>query len=201
VLEKFVGEKIEMLPKQPKENEQICDTCGGIGWLWNKENGFIEKCRDCYDGIINLCQICHQPKRGMCMNKECRDIHDKEAEQKRFDKAIKSQYKDVPAEHKEMLYSDSYGYNEGYFSDIDEFIEYCEDNDIEIPKYVWSADKIRLSISADNIIEQACEELHEDAYQNVTDEAELQDFLDAWCAKQSGTDTFSVNYKYAIWTS
>ena len=58
-----------------------------------------------------------------------------------------------------------------------------------------------MSISADSIIEQACEELHEDARQNVIGEDELQDFLDEWCAKQSGTDTFLVDYKYAIWTS
>lgn len=198
MLEKIIGIQVELKPKTPKENEKLCDTCDGIGWLYDKEKGFIEKCRDCYDGIIHLCSICHQPVRGMCMNKECRDIRDKEAEQKHFDKAIKSEYKDVPAEDKEMLYSESYGYNEGYFSDIDELMEYCEDNDIEVPKYVWSTTKIGLSIDAGNIIESACEELHEDAYQNITNEKELQEFLDAWCAKQTGTDSYMVDYKYAI---
>ena len=119
-------------------------------------------------------------------------------EQKRFDKAIKSEYKDVPAESKEMLYSERYGYNEGYFSDIDEIIKYCKDNDIDIPKYVWSTSTTKLSIDAEYIVQQACEELHEDAYENVTDEKELQEFLDAWCAKQSGTETYWVDYKYAI---
>lgn len=45
MLKKFVGEKIEMLPKQPKENQKVCETCGGIGWLIDREEGFIEKCR------------------------------------------------------------------------------------------------------------------------------------------------------------
>ena len=198
MLEKMMGIQVELKPKTPNENEKLCDTCDGIGWLYDKEKGFIEKCSDCYNGIIHLCSICYQPVRGRCMNKECRDIRDKEAEQKHFDKAIKSEYKDVPAEYKEMLYSESYGYNEGYFSDIDELIEYCEDNDIEVPKYVWSTTKIGLSMDAGYIIENACEELHEDAYQNITNGKELQEFLDAWCAKQTGTDSYTVDYKYAI---
>ena len=153
MLEKINGKKIELMPKIPKENEKLCDTCDGIGWLYDKEKGFIEKCRDCYVGVIHLCHICHKPVRGMCMNKDCRAIRDAESEEKALSKAIKAEYKDVPLEHKEMLYSESYGYNEGYFSDIDELIEYCEGNDIEVPKHVWSTAKTELSIDAENIIE------------------------------------------------
>lgn len=198
MLEKINGKKIELMPKVPKENEKICDTCGGTGWLYNKKHGYIQACTVCYSGIIHLCPLCGEPKRGLCMNKECRAIRDAENEEKVLSKAIKAEYKDVPLEYKEMLYSESYGYNEGYFTDIDEFIDYCEDNDIEVPKYVWSTTKTELSIDAGNIIENACEELHEDAYQNITNENELQEFLDTWCAKQTGTDTYTVNYKYAI---
>lgn len=198
MLEKMNGIKIELKPHIPKENEKVCDTCEGIGWLYDKENGYMDKCMVCYNGIIHLCPLCKQPQKGMCMNKDCRAIRDAKNEQKLLDKAIKSKYEDVPAEHKGMLYSDNYGYNEGYFSDIDELIEYCGDNDIEVPKYVWSTTKIGLSIDAGNIIESACEELHEDAYQNITNGKELQEFLDAWCAKQTGTDSYMVDYKYAI---
>jgi poly-D-alanine transfer protein DltD len=132
------------------------------------------------------------------MNPECRKIEEDKAKNRCFAKAIKSTYDNVPNKQKEMLYSESYEYNEGYFSDIDELIEYCEENESEVPKYVWSTTKNTLSIDACNIVEQACEELHEDAYQNVTDEQELQDFLDKWCDKQSGVDTFMVDYEYAI---
>jgi hypothetical protein len=198
MLEKINGEKISLIPKEPKENEKLCDTCGGVGWLYEKEKGYIEKCPVCYNGVIQLCPMCHTPIRGMCTNPECRKIEEDKAENRRFAKAIKSTYDNVPNKQKEMLYSESYGYNEGYFSDIDELIEYCEENESEVPKYVWSTTKNTLSIDACNIVSQACEELHEDAYQNVTDEQELQDFLDKWCNKQSGVDTFMVDYKYAI---
>ena len=198
MLEKINGKKIELMPKIPKEDEKICDTCGGTGWLYNKKYGYIQVCTVCYSGIIPLCPLCGEPKRGMCMNKECRAIRDAESEEKALSKAIKAEYKDVPLEHKEMLYSEKYDYNEGYFTDVGEFIDYCKDNDIEVPKYVWSTTKIGLSIDAGSVIESACDDLHEDAYQNITDEKGLQEFLDAWCAKQTGTDTYTADYKYAI---
>jgi len=134
----------------------------------------------------------------MCQNPQCRKFDSIKSERNRFDKAIKANYEEVPDDHKEMLFSESYSYNEGYFSDIEELIDDCNDNNVGIPEYVWSTTKDIISIDAGNVIEQACEELHEDAYSNIVDEQELQDFLDKWCDKQSGTDTFTVNYKYTI---
>ncbi len=198
MLEKIVGVKIELKPKTPKENERLCDTCGGVGWLYNKERSCIEVCRECYNGIITLCPGCGQPVRGLCMNKECRKRRDAEKEKKHLEKAIRVKYEDIPDESKQMLYSDVYPYNEGYFTNIKDFIEYCIDNDIPVPSYVWSTQKIELSMDAGSIIENACEELHEDAMDNIVGEKELQEFLDAWCAKQTGTDTYMVDYEYAI---
>jgi hypothetical protein len=198
MLEKIVGIKIELKPKIPKENEKLCDTCGGVGWLYDKEYGYISMCTECYGGIIHLCPKCQQPKRGMCMNKECRALYDAEEEQKHLAKAIKAKYEDVPAEKRGMLYSRVYPYNEGYFSNIEDLEEYCQDNDVPVPSYVWSTKKFVLSMDAGSIIENACEELHENAMDNIEGEKELQEFLNAWCANQSGTDTYTVDYKYAI---
>lgn len=198
MLEKLIGQKIELLPKVPKDNEKLCNICGGTGWLYEKGRGFIEKCHNCYNGVLQLCEICHEPVRGMCMNEDCRNHWEAERENRLLSKAIITSYDDVPNEYKEMMYSDSYPYNEGCFTDIEELIEYCNDEDIPLPEYVWSTQKIPLSIDASSIIESACEELHEDAYENITDEDELQELLDNWCDKQSGVDSYSVNYKYAI---
>ena len=54
-----------------------------------------------------------------------------------------------------------------------------------------------MSIDADWIIENACEELHEDARDSIgsKDEKELQKFLDKWCDKQTGTTTYYPCYK------
>lgn len=200
MLEKLIGKKIELLPRIPKENEKLCETCDGIGWLYEKGKGYIEKCPDCYSsGILHLCPICHQPVRGgFCTNEGCLKQRNEDEEKRLLNKAIKTNYKDVPDENKEMMYSDRYPYNEGYFTELEELIEYCNDEEIPLPEYVWSTQKITLSIDAESIVESACEELHEDAYQNIIGEQELQDFLDIWCSKQTGVDAYSVDYKYAI---
>jgi hypothetical protein len=198
MLEKIVGMKVELKPITPKENEKLCDTCGGTGWLYNNENGYIIKCRNCYDGVIHLCPICKAEVRGACMSDGCVNRRFTEKEQANYNKAIKVNIEDVPPEHVEMLYSESYGYNDGYFNEFEELIDFCKDAEVEIPEYVWSTTKMTLSMDAASIIENACEELHEDAYQNINGEKELQEFLDAWCAKQSGTDSYMVDYKYAI---
>lgn len=198
MLKKILGVKIELLPKVPQANEMLCETCGGIGWLMDQNSSQIVKCQDCYGGVHHLCPYCHTPSKGICTDKNCLEKRASMAETKRIDKAIKAKIDDVPEKDKGMLYSDSYPYNEGYFAGIEDLVEYCRDEGIIIPSYIWSTDKVELTLDAMQIIENACEELHEDAVSNIKDEEELQLFLNNWCKKQTGTDTYIVNYKYAI---
>ena len=65
----------------------------------------------------------------------------------------------------------------------------------EIPKVLWNCEEVKISMDADSIIENACEELHEDARDNISNEKELQDFLNKWCAKQSGTTSYCPSHK------
>ena len=102
-----------------------------------------------------------------------------------------------------MLYSDYYPYNEGYFIGWDEFFDEWkeqEDLDAKRPEYVWATYPIEMSIDAIDILENATSELHEDAMSNISDKdrRELQDYLDSWCKKQTGTTTYYVDYSKAI---
>lgn len=200
MLEKVIGMKIELKTKTPKQGEEICNVCGGTGWMYNKEYGTIIKCKDCYDGVITVCEKCGKPTRGSCNSYNCVIDRAKKREEERLSKAIKANYEDVPAEHKEMMYHELFPNNYGYFSDFEEFVEYCEGEGIELPAYVWSTEKTKLTIDADSIVSNACDELHEDAYDNIgeADIKELQELLNNWCSKQTGTDTYSVDYRYAI---
>lgn len=124
-----------------------------------------------------------------------------ESEDTRLEKAIKDEYYKIPNESKEMMYHEMYKYNNGYFSELSELDDYCKNNKLDFPNYVWSTERSSIKLNARSILENACEELHEDAYDNIQDEEELQELLDKWCEKQTGTYTYTVDYKYAILTS
>ncbi len=198
-MKKLIGKKFEFRPRTPKENEMLCPTCDGIGWL-ESEEGYLQKCRDCYDGIIELCSRCGKPKRGMCMDEECRAKRESEQEKSRYDKAKKYTLKTAPSESIIMYYSDVYGNNEGYFSEIEYLVDYCNDEGIKVPEYVWGTYETQISLDAHDIIEDACEELWEGAYDSIgsKDITELEDFLNNWCEKQTGTRTYTADYNCCI---
>ena len=62
-------------------------------------------------------------------------------------------YEEVPDESKEMMYHELYKENNGFFYELDEFLDYCVWNDIEIPEYVWGTKSYVLSINAAQIVE------------------------------------------------
>ena len=81
-------------------------------------------------------------------------------------------------------------YQEGD-NDCSNFDEYFEKY---VPKVLWNCEVVKISMDSDSIIENACDELHEDARDYISDEKELQDFLDKWCEKQTGTTTYYPCY-------
>lgn len=210
MLEKIIGRKIELLPKEPKEDQILCDECGGTGWLL-RDNKWIENCPHCRNGLKDICLYCGDCYTGtkhshLLNSKECYEKEEVIKERKRiedklirYEKATKVRYDECPDESKFMMFSENYGYDEGYFTDLDELADYVNSEDeVEMPKYVWATYKIPLSIDADDIIENACSDLHENASDNIFYEEELQEILDKWCEKQSGVDTYYVDYKLAI---
>lgn len=198
MLDKIKDPKIELKITSVSENEELCDVCGGYGWLHDEEKGFIEKCIHCYNGKVKLCPECRSPVRGMCGSKSCQDKRYLDLERSRKSKATILDIEDVPSESAIMLYSDSYSYNEGYFNDIDELIDHCEDVGEIVPDYVWSTREVRLTMDASDIVDSACEELHESARDYIANEDILQSFLDDWCKNQYGVSTYCVDYKYMI---
>lgn len=147
-------------------------------------------CEDCG------CEIPHNSYYIVCDS--CRSKREAAKEKERFNKAKQYTFKDAPESSYQCMYSEVYGENEGYFFDLDELEEYCQENDIAMPEYVWGTKLTRISMDADSIIESACEKLHEDAEDQIDDREELQEMLNKWCEKQSGTDTYYVDYNVAI---
>lgn len=198
-----LNKPIHITPKFPKENEQLCPKCDGTGWLYiENDNGekYINKCRDCYDGIITLCEKCGKPKRGICMDRECRAKHEVEEELNRFNKSIKYTLDNCPKESCEMYYSELYDYNEGYDSFLDWIDDYEKENDTKV-KYVWGTQRIPFTLDCDSMIEYVLEESYEDAYTHIIKEerAKLEIACDEFVKAHNGIlDTYSVDYDVCI---
>lgn len=168
----------------------------------------IKFCPNCYNGVIRLCQYCgKQIPKGHIDKCDCEQYKTREEEEKRIkyqDKILKAEEVDIKDIDSEMWFYDEQ--TDDYFSDIDYFVDSYKDSDEyesdeeminNLPEVLWLTDPVDISMDAYNIIESACEELHEDASDNISgeDRKELQDILDEWCKKQTGTRTVYPNYK------
>ncbi len=214
----------DTLEKDLKENEEICSVCHGLGIIkkdypygieedkksskinWY-DNEYFVWCPNCYFGVIKKCEYCGKilPKgRLKCDCEKQREIDEKERRikyQEAINKANEVDLKDIG--------SDTWLYDErtnDYFSDVDHFVNAYKDNEEfananemfeNLPEVLWLCDNVDISMDADSIIESACKELHEDAEDNISgqDREELQELLDNWCKKQTGTTTLYPNYK------
>lgn len=168
----------------------------------------IKFCPNCFNGVIRLCKYCgKQIRKGSIDYCDCEQYKSKEEEEKRIkyqEQISKADVVDIKDIESEMWFYDEQ--TDNYFSDIDSFVdaykdfdEYESDKEMmnTLPEVLWLTDPVDISMDADSIIESACEELHEDAYENISDKdiKELQNILDEWCKKQTGTRTVYPNYK------
>jgi hypothetical protein len=182
-------------------------------------NQYIIQCPNCYTGVVNLCPFCGKIlRRGYTncdgrgyLSCDCPAVRAKWEEEetakenKALENAIKLEPEDPIAKDMGMFFSRVYSRNEGYFEDIEEFMEYWNDEEHEAhekrPEYVWGTTSTCLELCADNMLSDACDDLHDEAYSRISyvDIAELQAFLDKWCEKHYDvTRTYSEYSKYAI---
>lgn len=171
----------------------------------------IKFCPNCYNGVIRLCQYCgKQIRKGSIDYCDCEQYKVKEEEEKRIkyqEKISRAEEVNIEDVDSEMWFYDEY--TDDYFSDIDYFVDSYKDSDEyesdeemmnNLPEVLWLTDPVDISMDADSIIENACEELHEDASENISgkDRKELQNMLDEWCKKQTCTRTVYPNYKKCV---
>ena len=213
----------DTLEKDLQDNEAICPVCHGLGVVLDNNiygikgdtseaarksmfpynHQAIKFCPNCYNGVIRLCEYCgKQLPRGI-LKCTCEQQIEKDKEEKK----IKYQETIEKAKEIDIESVSTYLYDEQtdhYFAEIEDFVdEYKDNTDYEndeemlenLPEVLWVCSKAEISIDADSIIESACEELHEDARDFIYDEKELQEFLDKWCEKQTGTTTYYPCYK------
>lgn len=100
-------------------------------------------------------------------------------EQERFEKAEKIPWRDY--EGPVFAGSDYHESVEMYFDSLA-----CDNEPGDIPNFVWACTEHKMGrICASDLIESVLDDHHEDAYEWIEDEDELQASLDAWVAKQT----------------
>ena len=173
------------------------------------DNEYLTLCPNCYFGRIKICKYCGKPLPKQTNRCSCDGYKEQEAEEKRIkyqetiEKAKEIELKDASEyiydEESEQYFSDEFSFVDHWWelyqegdNDCSNFDEYFEKY---VPKVLWNCEEVKISMDADSIIENACEELHKDARDYISDEKELQECLDKWCEKQTGTTTYYPYYK------
>lgn len=208
------------LAKDLAENERICPVCHGLGIrvtdnvfgiqgdeseagrreCFPYSNQAFTFCRSCRWGVQRLCPYCGKPYAIQTyFHCDCdgQKEADRTAAERKWNeilsKAIEVDEEDVPDT---MLYCIKI---DEYYKSTDEFQDNWVSNEYdklygERPDRLWVCDTGKISIDAGDVIDMACDDLHEDATEEC-DESSLQKLLDDWCAEQTGTTTYYPCYK------
>lgn len=214
----------KILIKDLKENERICPTCNGLGmriedniygikgdsseagrkYNFPYKHQALSFCQNCFNGVQRLCPYCGQPYKNQaylhCDCEEQKKVDEEERIKKwneKVSKAVLVDEKDVDT----MLYCEEF---DKYYDTVDDFVDdyvcnHKEDGN-ERPVRLWVTSVETISIDAYDIVRDTCEDLHEDAMDNISSEdfTRLQNFLDEWCKDQAGTTTYYPCYEQYV---
>lgn len=204
------------LRKDLLENEELCPICNGTGIVIDDneyglgEDGQVRfpykkqtvvSCRNCVNGVVKKCSYCGETLQRYtttCYCEKSLEVQRKEKEEQeikgtllRYENATKITI-DEAREKFDILF-------------VEEKEEYIDSDDCDLIKeylekyHIFGTEKTDLQIDAQEIVENACEELHEDSFDNVDNINELQKAIDDWAEKNAkGAGTYWPDYKYAI---
>lgn len=208
----------KILIKDLTEHERICPVCNGLGMriednvygikgdtseaakreLFPYKHQALSFCQSCFNGVQRLCPYCEQPYKNQgYMHCDC-EGQKKADEEERIKKWNEKVANAVAVDEKDvdtMLYCEEF---DEYYDTVDDFFDdyACnhEEDDNERPVRLWVCSVEKIYIDADNVVDNACEDLHEDAYEQC-DIGGLQTLLDGWCEAQTGATTYYPCYE------
>lgn len=82
-----------------------------------------------------------------------------------------------------------------FFSCVDVMEDYYKDNNLQMPKYAYGVYFVPIQLDLDYILEDACEEHHEDALYSLDGVGELREAIDKFNEdnKMSGSYFYDIN--------
>lgn len=216
------GELIKDLHETDEYKEELCEHCKGTGLtLYDNPYGLSEEkrvgvlfpykhqaigfCPHCYNGVVRRCKRCGEliPRGWLkhnCPEQRKVDEEKKEKEEKNFLDSLREATAGEIAGQR-MLYSEYYPYNEGYFEDFDEFFDTWEsehEDEDPKPEFCFGTDTAGFSIDAESIVENACEDLYEGAFEDCSHIDELQSAIDDWAKKYGPGDSYCYHRRFKI---
>lgn len=157
-----------------------CVTCGAV---------FSVRVEGAKELAVKHCTAtcgCGRPLAdGMALCSACIDREKNDREARLFEVAAKVPIDDYPDEP--VYWEGQVGsMGVGFFFTIDELLDYCEEEQLENPKYVWACSPRSLSVPMDAVLQAAVDE-HNVGVDDLSPAAvvELQLFLDTWCHQQN----------------
>lgn len=212
----------EILVKDLSKNERICPVCNGIGMkLTNNVYGIkgdtseigrkmlfpykhqaLSFCRSCFNGVQRLCPYCGKLYVNQSyLHCDC-EGQKKADEEKRIKECNEKVSKAVAVDEKDvdtMLYCEEF---DKYYDAIGDFFDdyaanYMDEEVYTKPVRLWVTSVEKIHIDAAGVTANACEYLHEDAYDQC-DIGSLQKLLDAWCKDQYGATTYLPSFKQYV---
>ena len=199
--------------------ERVCTECEGRllsyathGQVFggsDADGRYIIVCHSCLGGLQQQCPHC----KGWMVQRVLCHCSGRRAEQKRlevqrdaarFDQATHLTIEEAEAAGIECVYWPNEGGDiitrlASVMDDAEERVLFNWDYDR--PMFVWATTETELTMDAGSIIEDACEDLHDEALYSIGTEGpvELQAIVDAWCAKYGdGCTTYHPDYTRAI---
>jgi len=174
----------------------------------------IFPCPNCYNGVVKYCPDCGKQLRREYLKCDCEaeQAREHENEHKKYlERVEKAQKCDSNTLGSDFVcaYSDYFPYDDGYFANWEEFfeawyglIDECKRDGSKIPErpmYVWGTELVEMQFNANDIISSACEELHEDAINEISDLAirSMQNYFEFW-KNRYATRSYCYTYRYAI---
>lgn len=156
-LKKFKEKLPDTTERELKENEKLCNTCGGLGLTY--KNSFVRTCPDCRGGKIRICEFCGEDLKNNYQRCNCDEAKAKR-QKERIEAALKRKEKATEVSIDYIIDNDLWLYD-----DINK--EYHEDIEGVESDWVFTTKVDRLSLNAEYIMENALEELHESVYDSV----------------------------------
>lgn len=103
-----------------------------------------------------------------------------------FEKAEKVSLEEYDSDY--PVFWETFGPNDGYFANMEELVEYCEETEQDLPDWVWASEKMEFELpDADTLLEAQVNEFYEGAFDHISEDAKnhLDEYMRVWAKEQN----------------